>query len=254
MDLMTLPAPAFTTLDGVMQSIAAACYLVIGTAAWLRAKRDIRTQVFLAFSVANLIVFGIPTLWWIRGMTDPRKLPAGATAAVMAGLGVGALLLFHFTQVFPRRRPWIKSSGSQMAIAYGLAPLAIAGLVWFAPASPAMLTGPYVLAVIVFGFPLLVLLGIVLPVTAVVSLVRSHREVLQQEGLAHLKRPLEWILISQIGGGTLAILFAPVLTTLAPNSVTLTVVTLLIWALGLLTPLAVSAAVWKYDVLAISAD
>jgi hypothetical protein len=187
-------------------------------------------------------------------MTDPRKLPVGATAAVLAGLGVGALLLFHFTQVFPRRRAWIKASGSQMAIAYCLAPLAIAGLVWFAPANPTMLTGPYVLAVIVFGFPLLVLLGIVLPVTAVVSLLRSHREVLQEEALAHLKRPLEWILTSQIAGGTLAILFAPVLTTLAPNSAMLTVVTLIIWALGLLTPLAFAAAVWKYDVLAISPD
>lgn len=251
---MTLPAPAFTTLDGVMQSIAAVCYLLIGAAAWLRAKRDIRTQVFLAFSLANLVVFGIPTFWWLRGMTDPRKLPAGATAAVMAALGVGALLLFHFTQVFPRRRPWIKESGSQMAIAYGLAPLAIAGLVLFAPTDPAKLTGPYVLAIIIFGFPLLVLLGIVLPVTAVVSLVRSHRDVLQQEPLAHLKRPIEWILISQIAGGTLAILFAPVLQTLAPDSTTLTVVTLLIWALGLLTPLAFAAAVWKHDVLAVSAD
>lgn len=254
MDLTTLPAPAFTTLDGVMQSIAALCYLVIGVSAWLRARRDIRTQVFLAFSLANLVVFGIPTIWWMRGMTDPRKMPVGATAGVLAALGVAALILFHFTQVFPRRRPWIKESGSQMAIAYALAPLAIAGLVWFAPANPTSLTGPYVLALIVFGFPLLVLLGIVLPVTAVVSLVRSHRDVLQLEPISQLRRPIEGILISQIGGGTLAILFAPVLATLAPGSATLTVVTLLIWALGLLTPLAFAAAVWKYEVLAVSAD
>jgi hypothetical protein len=210
--------------------------------------------VFLAFSLANLVVFGVPTTLWARGMTDPRKMPVGATAAVLAALGVGALLLFHFTQVFPRRRPWIKGSGVQMAIAYALAPLAIAGLVRFAPASPTTLTGPYVLAVIVFGFPLLVLLGIVLPVTAVVSLVRSHREVVQTAPIAHLRRPIEWILISQIGGGTLAILFAPVLATLAPGSATLTVVTLLIWALGLLTPLAFAAAVWKFNVLAVSVD
>jgi hypothetical protein len=111
-----------------------------------------------------------------------------------------------------------------------------------------------VLALIVFGFPLLVLLGFVVPVTAVVSLVRSHREILQHEALAHLKSPIEWILISQIAGGTLLILFAPVLATLAPNSLALTMVTLLIWALGLLTPFAFAAAVWKYDVLAISAD
>lgn len=253
MDLTTIPAPVFTTLDGVTQALAAACYIGIGAAAWLRATADIRTRVFLAFSTANVIVFGIPTVWWLRGSTDPSKLPAAATVVIMAGLGVGALLLFHFTQVFPRRRPWIRTSGIQMAVAYCLAPLTIAGLVWFAPASADALKPPYVLAVIVFGFPLLVLLGIVLPVTAIVSLARSHRE-LQQSGPAGLKRPVEALLLSQIGGGTLAIVFAPVIAVVAPNSIAQSVLTLIIWALGLLTPLAFAAAVWKFDVLSISAD
>lgn len=253
MDLTTLPAPVFTRLNGVTQGIAAACYLAIGTAAWLRARHDIRTQVFFAFSLANLVVLGVPTVWWLRGASDPTKVPVGAFAAVMAGLGVGALLLFHFTQVFPRRRPWIRTSGIQMAIAYCLAPVAIAGLVWFVPASAESLTTPYILAVIVFGLPLMVLLGIVLPVTAMVSLIRSYRDI-QQQGLTHLKRPMEWILISQIAGGTLAIVFAPVLAVLAPNSLTQSVLTLTIWALGLLTPIAFAAAVWKYNVLATSAD
>ena len=117
MDLTNLPAPSFTTVDGVTQGIAAACYLAIGAAAWLRARGDVRTRVFLAFSIANLVVFGLPTFWWLRGMTDPTTLPAAVTAVIMAALGVGALLLFHFTQVFPRRRPWIKASGVQMPIA-----------------------------------------------------------------------------------------------------------------------------------------
>lgn len=254
MDLTTtLPAPVFTSLDGVTQALAAVCYMGVGAAAWLRATADIRTRVFLAFSIANLIVFGVPTVWWLQGTTDPSKLPLGAATAIMAGLGVGALLLFHFTQVFPRRRPWIKTSGIQMAVAYCLAPLTIAGLVWFAPASVDGLTPPYVLALIVFGFPLLVLLGIVLPVTAIVSLARSHREV-QQSGATRLTRALELILISQIGGGTLAVVFAPVLAVVAPNSMSQSVLTLIIWALGLLTPLAFAAAVWTCDVLSISPD
>jgi hypothetical protein len=253
MDLTKLPAPMFTSLDGVTQALAAACYVSIGAAAWLRATSDIRTRVFLAFSIANVIVFGVPTVWWLRGMTDPSKLPLYATTVITAGLGVGALLLFHFTQVFPRRRPWIKSSGAQMAIAYCLAPLTIAGLVWFAPASVEALAPAYVLAVIVFGFPLLVLLGVVLPVSAIVSLARSHRE-LQQSGATPLRRTLEAVLLSQIGGGTLAVVFAPLLATAAPNSLSQAVLTLIIWALGLLTPLAFAAAVWKCDVLSISAD
>ncbi len=253
MDLTTLPTPVFTRLDAVTQGIAAVCYLAIGVAAWLRATDDIRTRVFVAFSIANVIVFGIPTLWWLRGTTDPRQLPPAAFAAVMAALGAGALVLFHFTQVFPRRRPWIRASGMQMPIAYALAPLAIAGLVLFAPPTPGELTVAYGLSVIVFGFPLLVLLGMVLPVAAIVSLLRSHHEIAQQ-GLAHLKRPLEWILISQVAGGTLTIVFAPVLTVLTRNEMVRSGLTLAIWALGLLTPLAFAAAVWKYNLLAISAD
>jgi hypothetical protein len=110
-----------------------------------------------------------------------------------------------------------------------------------------------VLAVIVFGFPLLVLLGIVLPVTAIVSLARSHREI-QQSGAPGLKRPVEALLLSQIGGGMLAVVFAPALAVLAPNSIGQSVLTMIIWALGLLTPLAFAAAVWKFDVLSINPD
>ncbi len=238
------------------QGIAAVCYLAVGIAAWQRAKHDIRTRVFLAFSIANAIVFGIPTLLWLRGTSDPSQLPAAALAAAMAALGAGALLLFHFTQVFPRRRPWIKTWVNWMAIAYCLAPPAIAGLVLFAPAVPDAITVPFVLMAItfiVFALPLLILLGMIVPVAAIVSLVRSHREV-RQQGLAHLKPPIEWILISQVAGGTLTIVVAPVLAVIVRNEIARSGLTLVIWALGLLTPLAFAAAVWKYNVLAISAD
>ena len=47
----------------------------------------------------------------------------------------------------------------------------------------------------------------------------------------------------------LAVVFAPVLTLIAPNSLALTFVTLTIWALGLLTPIAFAAGVWKYRLL-----
>jgi hypothetical protein len=253
MDLGNIPTPAFTAVDGVTQGTAALVYLVIGVAAWIRNPTDVRARVFLAFSLSNLIVFGIPTYWWLHGLTDPTKLPAVATAAVSASLGVGALLLFHFTQVFPRRRPWIRQSGVQMEIAYCLVPIVIAGLVWFVPPSLDKITKAYLLGFIVFGFPLLVLLGVVLPVTAIVSLLRSHREV-QQSPFVYLKSSLEVILLSQIAGGTLAILFAPVLTVLAPNSTMQSALTVVIWALGLMTPVAYAIAVFRFNVFAIDPD
>ena len=227
--------------------------MIVGAAGWLRAPRDIRTRVFFAFSLANVVVFGIPIVWWLRGMTDPTKMPAAATAAVMSALGVGALLLFHFTQVFPRRRPWIVSSGIQMTVAYVLAPLTIATLVRFAPATRDTLTGSYMIVFLAFGFPLLVLLGFILPVAAIVSLLRSHRDV-QQTGPAALKRPIEWILVSQVAGGTLAVVFAPVLAVVAPNGIVQSVLTIAIWAFGLLTPAAYAASIWKYKVLDVSPD
>jgi hypothetical protein len=253
MDLTSLPAPVFTTVDGVTQGIAALCYLGVGLAAWLRATSDIRTRVFLAFSVANMIVFGIPTVWWLRGMTDPSKLPGAALAADIAALATAALLLFHFAQVFPRRRPWLKTSGAQMTIGYLLTPLAVAGLVLFLPPSLDQLTVTYLAAAIVFGFPLAVLLGVVLPIAAIVSLFRSHKEIPTQ-GLDRLKLPLELILLSQIAGGTLSILFAPVLAVLAPNSLLKATLTILLWGVGLLTPLAYAVAVWKAGVLGVDPE
>lgn len=250
MDLTTLPMPVFTSLDGVTNAIAALCYLAIGIAAWLRARHDSRTRVFLGFSIANAIVSGVPTLWWLQGTTDPGQLPATAFTAVLAGLGAGALLLFHFTQVFPRRRPWIKRWGILLAIAYCVVPPAIAGLIRFTPADFSI---PYALSLLVVGLPLLILLGIVVPIAAIVSLVRSRREV-QQQGLAHLKRPIEWILVSQVAGGTLTVVFAPVLAVLLRSDTAQSALTIVICALGLLTPLAFAAAVWKHNVLAIAAD
>jgi hypothetical protein len=253
MDLSSLPAPTFTAVDGVTQGIAAVVYFVIGIAVWLRATRDIRTRVFLALSLANVVVLGVPTFWWLRGLSDPSKLPFAATASILAALGLGTLLLFHFAQVFPRRRPWIKDAGPQLTIAYGLVPVAIVGLIRFVPDSIDKLTLHYIIALLVFGFPLLVLLVVVLPVTGIVSLLRSYREI-SGGPLAYLRKPLELILLSQIGGGTLAILFAPVLAVIAPNSVLQSVLTVVIWAVALLTPLAVAMAVFKLNVLALDAD
>ena len=95
-----------------------------------------------------------------------------------------------------------------MTVAYALVPAVIVALIRFLPDSIEKLTVPYILALLVFGFPLIVLLAFVLPVTGIVSLLRSYRE-FREGPQSFLKGPLEWIVLSQIAGGTLAILFAP---------------------------------------------
>ncbi|HEX6973249.1 MAG TPA: hypothetical protein VF147_02545 [Vicinamibacterales bacterium] len=245
--------PVLTALDATTQAIAALCYLAIAAGALMRAPSDIRTRVFFAFGLANIAAFAIPSLLWWKGITDPAQAPRFATALVFAGLGVGALLLFHFTQVFPRRRPWIRTSGFQVEAGYALIPLTIMGLVVFFPADVAEINVAYILGFLVFGFPLIVLLALVLPVAAIVSLVKSYKESENPE-LARARVPLAMILIGQIAGGAMAMVFAPAVSVIAPNSAALVVVTLVTWFLGLLTPFAFAAAVWKYDVLSMSAD
>ena len=245
--------PVLTGLDAATQVIAALCYLAVAAGALAKAPADIRTRVFFMFGLANVAAFAIPALLWWKGIKDPAQAPRLATAVVVAGLGVAALLLFHFTQVFPRRRPWILTAGFQMALGYVLIPLTIIALVVFFPGDPAKITPAYIGGFLIFGFPLLVLLALVLPVAAIVSLVKSYKESELPE-LQRARVPLAMILVGQIAGGALAMVFAPALTAVAPNSAALTAVTVIMWVLGLLTPLAFALAVWKYDVLAISAD
>ena len=114
----------------------------------------------------------------------------------------------------------------------------IGALVVFVPSNPVEITLAYILAFLVFGFPLLVLLAIVLPITAIVSLVRSYQEAGQPD-LARSRVPIAMILLGQIAGGALALVFAPALTVVAPNSMALSVLTVIMWAFQLLTPTAV---------------
>ena len=217
--------------------------------AWLRATDDIRTRVFLAFSIANLIVFGIPTFWWLRGMTNPAKLPAASTAAVIGGARRRRAAAVPLHAGISAPPPLDQSVGH--ADGDRLLPRAPDDRRARAvlPANVKALTAPYVLAVIVFGFPLLVLLGFVLPIAAIVSLFRSHQEI-QKQGLERLKLPLELILFSQIAGGTLASSshrWRPS----SRHSANAGGAHVMICAFGLLTPLAYAAAVWKFDVLAV---
>jgi len=244
-----LAMPEMTALNAAQQIVAGVLYLAIGAAALGQEPRDRRAHVFFAFAVMNAVAFGIPTFGWFVGETNPLAMNRIPLAIMLSGLAVGALLLFHFCQIFPRRRPWINGSGPQLPIAYVLTPIVIVGLTQLWPDKTMQATLPFQIAFLMFGFPLMVLLGIVLPVAAIISLLRSYRETMTPAGVPTARSVLAGILLSQVAGGVLAVVFAPVLTLIAPNSLALTFVTLTIWALGLLTPIAFAAGVWKYRLL-----
>lgn len=258
--------PELTAYDAVTQLIAAAVYLAIGAAALAQSPRDLRMRVFLALAAAHAVGFIIPALGWLLGVTDPQagnRIPLGI---MLAALSTGALLMFHFSQVFPRRRPWIRASGPQLPIAYVLTPIAVFLLVRWWPISKEQVTAQFGLTFLLFGFPLMVLLGLVLPVASIVSFLRSLREmpsgkpvqapVQSTDGTAlpDARPTIFGILISQLAGGALALLVMGPLSAAAPGSLALKLVALLVWLLGLLTPVAVAAGVWKYRVLEIPVD
>lgn len=243
--------PELTTLHVVLEMSAALVYLSIAAAAVGQAPRDRRTQVFFAFAIMSAVAFGIPVVGWSLGVKDPLVMKRVPLALMLIALAEGALLLFHFSQVFPRRRPWIITSGIQLPLAYVLIPAVVAGLTWSWPTVPTDVTAAFAVAFLVFGFPLIVLLGVVLPVAAIISLLRSYRDAAAVPLAPDARPVLAAILLSQVAGGVLALVFAPVLARVAPESFALTFVTMTIWALGLLTPIAYAAGVWKYRLLEI---
>lgn len=254
--------PELTAFDAVTQLIAAAVYLAIGGAALAQAPRDERTRVFAAFSLTNAVGFCIAALAWFLGIKDPLAFNRVPLAVMLAALSLGAVLMFHFSQVFPARRPWIRGAGPQLPIAYAIVPAVVFILVRWWPATPQQVTTKFGLMFILFGFPLMVLLGLVLPVASIVSFLRSLREARpgsapdpEPEGRRPNPRPtLVGILSSQLAGGALSLLVLGPLQVAAPGSVALVVVALAVWFLGLLTPLAYAAGIWRYGVLSIGAE
>ena len=258
--------PQLTAFDAVTQLIAAALYVAIGAAGLGQAPRDERTRVFFALGIAHAVGFSIPAVGWMLGITDPEAFNRIPLGVMLAALSLGALLMFHFSQVFPKRRPWIRESGPQLPIGYALIGPAVILLVRWWPVTKEAFTTQFGLVFILFGFPLLVLMGLVLPVASIVSFLRSLREQpsttrAQMIGDTGDARPLPdarptifGILLSQLAGGALGLLVLAPLSKAAPDSFAVTLVALTVWMLGLLTPLAYAAGIWKYRALEIGAD
>ena len=246
--------PDLSGFDIAQHLVAALTYLAVAVAALGQSPRDRRTQVFFALGVVNAVALSVTALAWFFGVRSPLQMNRTLLGLSLAALSAGGILLFHFSQVFPTRRPWIRTAGVQLPIAYALVPVIVMTLAQLWPADPKQMTVPFVLLFLVFGFPLMVLLGFVLPVASILSMARSYREATQAPLVRDPRPVLVAILWSQIAGGLLAIVFAPVLGVIAPDSWSLTFVTTMVWVLSLLTPLAFAAGIWKYRLLEIDPD
>lgn len=249
-----VPIPELTAADVTMQLIVAAVYVAVGAAGVAFRPRDERTRVFLALAVMNAIGSSVPTIGWFLGVKNALAFDRVPLAIMLSALSLGALLLFHFSQIFPSRRPWIRGSGLQLPIAYAATPLVVFLMVRWWPESQAQATPQFGLAFLVFGFPLIVLLGLVLPVASIVAFLRSFRDAAATRGLPDPRPAIAGILMSQLAGGALALLVVAPLQAVATESWALAFANFTVWLLSLLTPVAYAAGVWKYGVLEIPID
>ncbi len=241
-----IETPTFTALDVATQALAGVLYLAVGIAAWLKLRHDIRTRLFLGVALANAGGFAVPIVAWTSGTKDILSLDRVLLGTMLVSIVLGSLLLFHFCQVFPRRRPWIQRFRRWLIAGYAVAPLATFGLIAAAPSQEDLQNlGLFLLALVAIGLPLILLAGIVLPIGGIISLVKSYRDSKDRE-TARVRTPLLWLLVSQIAGGTIALIFAPVLAVVAPTPDVQTGLKIVVVAFGIMTPAAFVLAVWKY--------
>jgi len=258
----TLFPQVATTFEVFAALVSAAVYLIVGFAAAARAPRDIRARVFLAAAVASAAPYSVTVLLWARGAGATFTM--GVTALVGVSLMFGSLTLFHFTQVFPWRRPWIRSHGKWLIAGYCLVPIALAVPIWilrplFTEIGSVTSDGSgglgavsagmsESLAMLLVALPVLFVLGLAVPFAAVFSLYKSWllAKATHQEAA---RVATFWILISQMAGGVLTILVVPLLHFVAPTGPWVTIAAFLLFATGLLMPLTFAAAVWRYGVL-----
>src|SRR5688572_3387539 len=102
MDMM-LGAPSATAFDALSSLTSAGIYVIVAFAALAQAPRDPRVRAFLATALAGVAPYYVTAQIWAAGWQ--ATLSKGALVVLALSLLLGSLALFHFTQLFPWRRP-----------------------------------------------------------------------------------------------------------------------------------------------------
>jgi hypothetical protein len=257
MDGTLQPPTAFDAWTGVA---SAALYLFVGVAALARTPRDARAQTFFTIAIASLVPYVLPAG---LGRLGYGTLLTIAAILAAVSLAVGSVALFHFTQVFPSRRPWITDRSIWLLPAYVVLPLgAVLGALALLPIvrMQAAMSGPpgsgglgavssdLALVLLFVLIPTVFVVGIVLPFAALLSLYKSWQEA-KRDGRDGARVTTLAILISQLAGGVLTILVVPLLHLIAPNGPAALIAAVLLFGFGLLFPIAFAVGVWKYRLI-----
>ena len=212
-----------------------------------------RTRAFLAVGLTGVLPYLMTPLVWLRG---GAAFTVPMIVVLTVSFAAGGLALFHFTQVFPWRRPWIGQHGGWLVAGYFVVPPVAACAAWFAgsivvdptagpgAASPTIVAGLLLLLVV----PALFLVGIVLPFAGLMSIFKSWQEA-SAAGLRGARVTTFWMFVSQMAGGVITILIIPLLRFIDVTGVWVKLVAGLTFGFGLVLPIAFATGVWGYRLL-----
>jgi len=261
------PAPSATAFEAIAAIVSAALYLIVGVAALAHAPKDIRARVFFATALASAAPYSVTALIWARGSAAAFRAPV--VIVVGLSLMLGSLTLFHFTQVFPWRRPWIRAHARWLHWGYVGAAAAAGTAAWmYAGAfgdvgtagsgglqvtSVAVGDAALAMALLLIVVPGLFVLGIAVPFSALWSLYKTWLAA-RAAGIEAARVTTYWILVSQMAGGVLTILIIPLLRLVAPIGPWVTIAAVLLFGFSLLMPIAFAAGVFRYRLLDLNPD
>ena len=254
--------PSATAFDALSALASAGVYVIVALAALAQAPRDPRVRVFLAVALAGVAPYWITAQMWVWGWQS--ALTKGALLFVALSLMMGSLALFHFTLVFPWRRPWIRTYGSRLWVAYLVIPVLIGFVAFVTPGFNAADASGFgavspgagvllLLAAVAVTMTILVVLGIIVPFAGLLSLYKSYL-VARERGIDAARRTTWLMLASQMGGGVMTILVVPLLRLIAPRGPWITLASLLLFACAMLMPFAFAVGVWRLRVLELDID
>ena len=155
--------------------------------------------------------------------------------------------------VFPWRQRRFRPGAGSMSILYAAPSLIVVALSAYLPSSADELTATELLVLAAAGLPLLVVLALALPLAALMALFASVRRARQSHVRAAYV-PTVGIFVSELGGGLLGAILGVLLQTLGWERASTAVITVLVFALNVLAPVAYGIGVGRYRVLSLDPD
>ena len=255
-------APTATAFDALTSLTSAGIYVIVALAALRQAPHDARVRVFLGVALAGIAPYWITAQIWVWGWQ--AALTKGAIVFVALSLMMGSVALFHFTQVFPWRRPWIRAYGTWLQAAYVVIPSLTGLLALITPDFSASGAGGFgavspglgvllLLAAAGVTIAVVIVVGVVIPFAGLLSLYKSFL-IARDRGIQSARQTIWLMLVSQLGGGVLTILVVPLMRLAAPPGPWISVASLLLFACAMLMPLAFALGVWRLRVLELDID